>query len=98
MLTVLGWILDGIELIGSFFIYGLETVANVFFQLLGSVWAVTAAVLPTMPHIGTIGGDWVGWLNWFFPVGQLLDGLAAIVTMWVSFLALRFVLRWLRQV
>ena len=48
------------------------------------------------PSIGT--PTWLAWLSWFYPVGDLLIGLTAIVALWVGWLAVRYVLRLVRAV
>jgi hypothetical protein len=98
MLAVLGFILDGIELIGSFIVFGVEAVLSAFFAALAGVWILVVAILPSMPQAPSLSGQWLGWLNWFYPVGDLLGGLAAMVAIWLTFLAVRFVLRFIRQV
>lgn len=99
MLTLLGWIVSGVELIGSYVLWALETFANAIFGVIAAAAAALFALLPSMsdaPLAG--GGDWLGWLNWFFPVGDLLAILATVVALWVSFLIIRWALRVVRAI
>jgi hypothetical protein len=97
MLGVLGWILSGVELIGQYALWAIETAVDGVLAALVAAYTAAVALLPSMDSAPLIGTPtWLGWLNWFYPVGALLDGLAAVVTLWVGFLAVRYVLRLVR--
>jgi hypothetical protein len=97
MLAALGWILSGVELIGSYMLWALESFCNLFLAAIVAVYSATVALLPSMSSAPLIGTPtWLGWLNWFYPVGALLDGLAAVVGLWVGYLAVRYLLRLVR--
>lgn len=59
-------------------------------------------LLPTSPIAGRID-EWsnlpyMGWLNWFFPVGEILD----IMGLWLGAIALYYmysiIMRWLKVI
>jgi hypothetical protein len=94
--SVLGDILSAVENIPAYVLFGAETAINAVFSAIGTALTAVMALLPSMPDSPAVSGDWIGWLNWIYPVGQLLDGLAVLVTMWIAFLAVRYVLRLVR--
>ena len=97
MIALLGFLLDGIELIGTYVLWAIESGANVIFAAMGAAVAALFALLPSMSDALAIGTPtWLGWLNWFYPVGALLDGLAALISLWLGYLAVRWALRLLR--
>lgn len=99
MLAALGWILSGVELIGSYALWAIETACNGILAALVAAYTAAAALLPSMSSAPLIGTpDWLGWLNWFYPVGDLLTGLATVVSMWIAFLAVRYVLRLVKAI
>lgn len=100
MLGVLSSILTGIVAFGSYIIYGVETVLDGFLVVIGAAYAAAVAALPSIGSAPLISGSplWLGWVNWFYPVGELLIGLSAAVSLWVAFLVLRFILRLVRAV
>jgi hypothetical protein len=98
MLSLLGDLLAGIELIGQFALWGIETAINGVGAAVVLLFNALLALLPSMPSIGVLSGEWMGWLNWFFPVGDFLTILATCVVMWIAFLAVRYALRFIRAV
>jgi hypothetical protein len=94
---LLGFILSGIELIGQYVIFGIETVINL---VLVAIVAVAAFLMSLLPSMGTSpvlpGGAYVGWLNWIFPMTQLIMGLITVVGLWIGYLAVRWALRFAR--
>lgn len=97
MLALLTWILDGIELIGSYALWAIESGFNAIGAAMVGVYTATMALLPSMSDAPVLGHpQWLDWLSWFYPVGDLVAGLTAIVTIWVGWLAVRYVLRLIR--
>lgn len=98
MLALLGFLLDGIELIGTYCLWAAEEAVDGLLAALVVAWNFVLGALPGMGNIATIGTPtWLAWLNWFFPVGAFLALLTAGVAMWAAYLAVRFVLRLLHQ-
>jgi hypothetical protein len=99
MLGALGFILDGIELIGSYVLWALESIANVLLGVIAAAAAALMALLPSMSSAPSLGTPtWLSWLNWFFPVGDLLAGLTALLGLWTGFLVVRWGLRLVRAI
>jgi protein-S-isoprenylcysteine O-methyltransferase Ste14 len=99
MITVLGFILQGIELIGTFALWAIESALNALFAAVVLLYSALIALLPGMSDAPAIGHpQWLDWLSWFYPVGDLLAGLAIIVTLWGAFLLVRYGLRFLRAI
>jgi hypothetical protein len=97
MITVLGWLLSGIKLIGTYVLWALEMGCNAVLAVMVAAYSAAVALLPSMDDAPSLGSPtWLGWLNWFYPVGQLVAGLTIIVSMWVAYLAMRYLLRLVR--
>jgi hypothetical protein len=75
----------------------LVLVVNLLVAALGAFAAGLIALCPPFPDppSSPVGG-FVGYLNWFFPIGGLLAGLATFMAMWTLFLVVRIGLRWVR--
>ena len=99
MTALLGFILDGVEGFGTLVLWGGEQLVNAVLAAFAAAWTLAAALLPSMGDSPALGNpQWLGWLNWFFPVGELLALLTSAVGIWVSFLAIRYLLRLIRAV
>lgn len=99
MIAALGFILDGIVEIGSMGLWAGETCINVLLGALVAGYTFAIGLLPGMNDAPVIGNPtWLGWLNWFYPVGPLVGGLASLVGMWIAFLAARYLLRLVRGI
>jgi len=94
VVAVLGWMLTGITTIGSYVLWAIETGFNAILVAVVAAYSAAVALLPSMSSAPSIGSPtWLGWLNWFYPVGDLVTGLTGLLTMWLAFLAVRYVLR-----
>jgi len=97
MIAALGWIVTGVTTIGSYVLWALETFVNAVGVAVIAAYTAALALLPSMPDAPSLGHPaWLDWLSWFYPVGDLLAGLTTMVTMWITFLAVRYVLRLVR--
>jgi hypothetical protein len=97
MFSVLGEILKGIEDFPQLVLAGLVDAINGLLAALATTINAVIAVLPSMPSIpGVPQGDYLGWLNWLYPVGQAVDILSAALTMYVLWLAVRYLFSLLR--
>ena len=97
MTAILGFVLGGVELIGTYVLWALETFGNLLLAFIAVTVGALFALLPSMSSAPSIGTPtWLAWLNWFFPVTQLLAILSAAVVVWVAFLAVRWALKLLR--
>lgn len=56
-------------------------------------------VLPKSPFANVVaslsGAEWLGWLNWVFPVGRCLDVLALWLVAYGLYLVYSIILRWI---
>jgi hypothetical protein len=97
MLTALLWIADGVAAMGAFVVFGIETAGNALFVAIAAAATAALALLPSMSDAPALGSpEWLRWLNWFYPVSDLVAGLTAVVGLWVAFLVVRWVLKWTR--
>lgn len=75
----------------------LVMILNALVVALGALGQGLLALCPPFPDPPTQpAGGWVGYLNWFLPVGGLLAGLMVFVTLWLTFLVLRTALKWVK--
>lgn len=67
------------------------------FQWLGNV---ISSILPTSPFQQYIdlfrGFEYLGWLNWFVPIGQILTVFAVYLTAVSAFYLYSIILRWVK--
>jgi hypothetical protein len=97
VLAALGWILDGIVLIGTYVLVAVETCVNVTLLAIVAAYTAAIALLPSMSSAPSLGSpQWLQWAVWFFPIGDLLLGLSSAVSVWAGFLLIRYVLRLVR--
>jgi hypothetical protein len=95
--VLLGWLLSGVELIGTYVLWALESAFNLVLVAIIAAYAAAVALLPSMTDAPSFGSPtWLGWLSWFYPVGDLVAGLFGLLTMWLGYLAVRYVLRLVR--
>lgn len=73
------------------------SLVNGLIAALGAFAAVLAALLPEMPAPPAPPASGVMQiLAWFYPLGGLLAGLLAFVTLWLLVLVVRAALRWVK--
>lgn len=69
------------------------------FQKMGEFLVNVLPLSPFQGFIDSIGSfDYLGWLNWFFPVGDCLIVLSAWVTVIGAFFLYSIVMRWLKVI
>lgn len=95
MLQVLGWVVQGVGMIGKLVLWGLVTFANLVIAAIGTLIATVLGLLPSMPAVPA-PPDVVGYINWLFPIGDVVLVFASFVTLWIAFLAIRIVMRWVK--
>jgi len=80
-------------------LWALETLVNVV--LSGAAAAIDGlfALLPSMDPGAAIGTpEWLGWLNWLYPVADLVGVLTGAITLYTTYLIVRWALKLLRAV
>lgn len=82
--------------IGGWVLNALVTMINLLIAAVGGFINAVVSLLPDMPGSGgqTFGGSWMGWLNYYVPVAELVAGLVVWVGIWGAFLLIRIPLRW----
>ncbi|MGC2652116.1 MAG: hypothetical protein WA317_00615 [Mycobacterium sp.] len=86
-------ILSALEDFPNLIVTGVVDLINLVFSGISTVINGLFALLPGMSDAPSIvGGVWVNWLNWFLPVGDMLIGIASLISMYLLFLALRYAL------
>jgi hypothetical protein len=92
MLGLLEDIFDVVTNLPDYVLYALETLANLFFALFQVTVLAAIAFLPSLPEI-TSPPTIVGWLNWSYPLVEVLAFASPLVTCYVTFLGLRWIFK-----
>lgn len=99
MIGLLGEILAGIGLFGEEVLWGIMTAVNLLLAGFGLAVEGVFSVLPSMTNAPALGAPaWLKWVNWFFPLGDLLAAFATALTLFTAFMLVRYLLRLLRAV
>ena len=73
-----------------------------FQQLMSNFGQALQSVLPLSPFTGFIEdlelSDGLSWLNWFIPVGQMVEIFGLWLVAYGVYLLYRIVLRWIKAV
>lgn len=78
---------------------GLFLTLNGLFLAMSELLKLLFAVLPNMPGQNQyVTGEWVGWLNWFMPMGTLLVGASLLIGFYVTFLTIKYALSVVRAI
>ena len=88
------WFFEGAEEVALLIVNGL--VAG-----FAAVVAGFVSILPDMPAIPSLPSPFTtaaSWVAWFFPVGVLLDILAAVLAFWLVWQLCVIALRWAKAV
>ena len=93
MIGLLTSILCGVAAMGQMVLWGVVTGWNLIMAAIGAALAAAMALLPRMNDAPAISGEWIGWMNWFLPVGAMLSIFTAGITMYLVFMAVRYILR-----
>jgi hypothetical protein len=96
MIGLLSTIVATLEASGTVMLWAIVSGWNLIAAAIGAAVVAAFALLPAMSDAPAINGQWLGWLNWFFPVGDFLSILTSGVTLYVGYLAVRYVLRLVR--
>jgi hypothetical protein len=94
MTSLLGELLTNLV---DYVITGVVTVINLISSGIETVLTGLLAVLPAMPE--PIKGSSItglSWFNWFLPVGAILTIFFTLMTMYISYLAIAWALRFVR--
>lgn len=90
----MSWLFDGIATLAV-------EALNAVIAALGAAVAAVLGLLPSMPSMPSLPDRMVqvlGWVNWFFPVGTVVDILTFLVGAWTVWLVVRVLLSWAKVV
>ena len=97
MLFFLNQILQAMQDFPNLIVAGVDTVINGLFAATAAFVGEMFALLPSMPSAPSfVSGQWAGWLNWFFPVRDLLAGFFSLIVMYVTYLGVSYALKVVR--
>ncbi len=87
------------KFIGHWVLWALITMINTLVSAVGAFIAGVVSLLPSMPSgSSSVGGSWLGWLNYYMPIAELVTGLLVWIGVWMLFLVIRIPLRWAKAV
>ena len=92
MLGVLEDIFEVFTNIPQYILYAIESFANLFFSAIQEVFNLATSLIP-LPAEPAVP-PYISAINWFFPVGAVISIMTPILAGYVSFLAVRWILRW----
>ena len=91
---ILGGVLSGM---GNAVLWAVEAGINAVILAVGTAVTFVLGLLPSMPDTPSVAGAaWVGWLNWLFPVAPAVAAASGVLVLYVTLLAARVALRWVR--
>lgn len=94
---LIGLLVGLAKFVGHWVLWALISAINLLVAAIGAVIGGFLSLLPDMPTAGgTFGGSWVGWLNYYIPVAELVAGLVIWVGLWLLYLVVRIPLRWVK--
>lgn len=71
-------------------------------ELVQNLGSKVLSLLPTSPFRAFIDGwqapEYLGWLNWFFPISQILTVLAAWLAAIALFYLYSIIMRWIKMI
>jgi hypothetical protein len=84
-----------IEVLGNlplYIMYAIETIANLFFGAIQGIFELATSLisLPAVPAVP----EFISAINWFYPIGAVITVLVPLVTAFISFLGIRYILKW----
>ncbi len=87
------------KFIGHWVLWALISMVNLLVAAVGGFISAVLSLLPTMPTgNSSVAGSWLGWLNYYMPIAELVTGLLVWIGVWTLFLLIRIPLRWAKAV
>jgi hypothetical protein len=78
--------------LGAWIVYAGESVINALSYVFEDTVLAAIALLPGLPSTFT-PPTFLGWLNWFYPVGAVMSVATSLVAAYVTFLAIRWIMK-----
>jgi hypothetical protein len=92
MIGILETIVSVVVNLGAWVVYGGETVINAVISVFEDTVLAAIALLPGLPSTFT-PPTFLGWLNWFYPVGAVMSIATSLVAAYATFLAIRWIMK-----
>lgn len=93
--SIVGTLANLAKFVGHWVLWAIVSFINLLVIALGAFIGLVASLLPDMPtNSASVSGSWVGWLNYYMPISELVTGLLVWVGLWVAFLVIRIPLKW----
>lgn len=89
MLGVLEDIFSVFTNIPQYILYAIETISNLFFSAVQSIFTVATSLIP-LPSIPSVP-SYIAEINWFFPIGAVITVMTPLVTGYIAFLVIRWI-------
>jgi hypothetical protein len=97
VISLLTTLVSTVAAFGQLCMWALVSSLNLLLAAIGTTVSAALGLLPTMSNAPALGTPtWLSWLTWFYPVGGLIAGLTTAVGIWISYLAIRYILRLVR--
>jgi hypothetical protein len=90
-------ILDFLSLLVCWIMTALVLTLNLLLAALGTLIEGFVILMPDMPDLPTMPGAMLtalAWINWFFPVGTVVQILTFLFGAWLLWQAVVLILRW----
>lgn len=94
------WLVGALRWFGQLLYNGTIKALNALISAIGAFIDTVLAILPTTSYIapGSFAPEWLGALNWFLPVGHIVNSLAMYATAISLYFGVGPVLRWLKVI
>lgn len=92
MITLLTGILKIFEEIPQYILYAIQSFCNLLFEGVQAVFETATSLIPLPSEPGA--PPLIHEINWFFPVGPVITIMVPIVSGYVIFMAIRWILKW----
>lgn len=96
MLGLLEDIFDAVDSFTILVANGLITVVNLFFHGISLLISGLFLLLPELPTATPPPAEWLENANWFYPFGIAASSVATGITLYLGWMAVRYVLRLVR--
>jgi hypothetical protein len=92
MLRILEGIIEVIKNVPDYILYAIETAVNGWFRIIEALLVVAGEALGELPEVTSVP-EYVGEINWFYPVGTMLAIATPLLTGYVAWLGISYIYR-----